>query len=406
METADSAAADNQRRRAARRAAADGFGPPSTEPIQPLLAVPHRLPGQADFQRQQQALHSEQLVSSVSLAGPVLAVRIASIDGVDHDPYVVKPFIRIHIVDGRTGRYLRPQVLIAPPPAAIALAGATRVVATSTVEETVATCLPGLCSPAQPPAPPGYVLPMCSTAAINRLLDIDSRALLASQLQAAGSPEADAMASALSESVVAALEGVDDPLQVHLGSGHATPSLLFSETFVSAVTTEEAMQSHAMILFELIDDTPSLPAEALKAGGGFYRIAWGYLRLRNAEGQVLCQGVASPVPLGMPSELIARSHIGTSPRRIQSPDELSTVQVSLFRYRGSANRWQSKLAAGDVSNTPMPDVWAQLLCTAPHLRETIPITLRVAAFSAAIPHVRYLSFAAPRFPFAYVCVSS
>lgn len=392
-------------------------GTPAPAPLEPLVPPPSAYPSDTPAgypivpQHQPPPILAEQLppgvhnapppaappqgvAAAVPLGGPVLAIRLDCIDGVASDPYVVKPVVRVHIVDGRTGRYLCPAALVAPPAASLSIPGATRrsppaPPADASVHN---SCFPRPASAPSTAAPSpatAHVASLCSVPAINCTLDADAAALAGAQrIQVAGAGAAARASTMDTEGRTARI------LPAHLGSGHATPSLLFNDILVFDVSANDAaLLAHAVALFELVDDSPSLPAEARREGNGYYRIAWGYLRL----GSVLPPAADSPVPVGLPAELLRPVRGAES--KPQAPEDLPALHVALYRYRGSAAPgWATQLAGrlsgspvrpvDDGSGVPAPDVVAEFLAPA-HLREDAPggLLLRAVPFAAAIPLV-------------------
>ena len=339
------------------------------------------------------------VVSAVPLTEPVLALRLDCIDGVTEDPYVVKPVLRVHVIDARSGRYFRPSALVSPPPAALAVPGAERRTVVGPVVEAAveSSCFPRGASPASPAAHVAHVVPLSSVPALNSALDADAAALRGARQcrdAAASGGVATSIAASSSPVVLASDDGGGaQVLPIHLGL--AAPTLLFNDLLVFDVCVHDsALLPHAVVLFELVDDNPSLPAEARREGNGYYRIAWGFLRL----GAVLKPTATDSVPVGMPAELVKAGQ--------QSPADLSALRVTLYRYRGrGASGWAAQLAArlsgfapptlaaDDGSGIPAPDVAAEFFAP-PHLRELAPggLTLRAVPFAAAVPQVSYLLY--------------
>ena len=46
------------------------------------------------------------------------------------------------------------------------------------------------------------------------------------------------------------------------------------------------LSERALILFEVLDFGPTVPIEDAREGEGYYRIAWGFLKTRGANGQI------------------------------------------------------------------------------------------------------------------------
>lgn len=315
--------------------------------------------------------------AAVALAGPVLALRLDCIDGVTDDPYVIKPCLLVHLIDARTGRYTRPATLISPPTGSLSVPGAScRKPAGTPLDVAPQHSCFSFTVSSPPPSTIHHVGPLASLPALNRLLEADASALhLARQVreQAAGG----------GGDGFHVLCSSDAP--THLGRGHLTPSLIFNDTLVFDLGIEDASILHNTVaLFELVDDSPSLPTEARRDGGGYYRIAWGYLRLEP----VFTTPSIQVFPTGLPAELIS-SALKPAP----SYTDVPAMRVTLYKYRFSAapQRWSSRAlhSQGDAdgSGVPAPAVMAEFL-SAPHLRQESPLTLRAVPLAAAIPQVR------------------
>lgn len=267
----------------------------------------------------------------VGVTGPVLLVRIDEVHGGLTDPYLLKPFVRVHMVDTITGRYLqqapqpgqdapgsgpgstgssgtgtiqgfvRPAQYNGAPPAAVpsVAAGAVAAVHTSGAALPPPSCFGGgAASLADPRAGPcTFVVPQDSQPCLNTALDADAAAL-----RAAETGEAELLHAALGKGGEAGSVAIDmaaaaTPRRAQGGGG----ALVWREPLVFEVPLAAVLQPHVAVLFELLDDNPSLPgvssasssssaasySSAARARGGapgsagrqgLYRIAWGFLK--------------------------------------------------------------------------------------------------------------------------------
>ena len=65
------------------------------------------------------------------------------------------------------------------------------------------------------------------------------------------------------------------------------PQPSWEEQIIINQSYNELLKPHTLILFELLDFGPTIPLQNIKAGGGFYRIAWGYLVPVNSKGKCI-----------------------------------------------------------------------------------------------------------------------
>ena len=167
-----------------------------------------------------------------------LSVFVSHADELEDDPLVTHPFVRVHVVDASTGRYLfksdatRPATTFheacasVPPAPAPVLAGA------------MGSGLPGSPTPPGTPAPP-----------------------LARHGHAKNCEHIGPISTA----------------PAALGPSKRRPmwreQLLFAEPFAAVLANPRAL-----LLIEVVDFGPALPVEKLKAAGGVYGVAWGFLR--------------------------------------------------------------------------------------------------------------------------------
>jgi WD40 repeat protein len=103
-----------------------------------------------------------------------------------------------------------------------------------------------------------FAEPVCTHAAFNLGLRADARTLAeAGRLGRTGKP---------------------DVRQGGRGSPHGPTALVWEEVVVTSVPFEEAMRPHALVLLEIVDDSPTLPRRRLREGRGHMRVGWGYLK--------------------------------------------------------------------------------------------------------------------------------
>jgi hypothetical protein len=262
----------------------------------------------------------------VGVTGPILLVRIDEVHGGLTDPYLLKPFVRVHVVDTITGRYLqqapqagqdasgtgmggpgssgvgssqgfvRPAQYPGAPPAGGPGVAATGVAAVHTSGAAL-TPLAGGCwgggaatLPDPRAGPCTFVMPQDSQPCLNTALGADAAAL-----RAAEASEAELLHAALGRggeggSVAVDVSAAATPRRAQGGSG----ALVWREPLVFEVPLSAVLHPHVAVLFELLDDNPSLPgvssassSSAARARGGvpgatgrqgLYRIAWGFLK--------------------------------------------------------------------------------------------------------------------------------
>ena len=70
------------------------------------------------------------------------------------------------------------------------------------------------------------------------------------------------------------------------------PHPSWEEEIIINQSYNDLLKPQTLMLFELLDFGPTIPLQDIKAGGGFYRIAWGYLVPVNTKG--LCVLSLSP----------------------------------------------------------------------------------------------------------------
>ena len=76
------------------------------------------------------------------------------------------------------------------------------------------------------------------------------------------------------------------PCKLGKGAVHVVaPSWSSQAPIVFDVDMRDVNKPSTLIFFEVLDFGPSIPARHLKKGGGFYRIAWAFLKPMSARGK-------------------------------------------------------------------------------------------------------------------------
>jgi WD40 repeat protein len=300
--------------------------------------------------------------ASVALAAPVLAVRVASLDGPLHrDLRVLHPVVRVHLVDASTGAYLR------PAGAAVGPAFPSRVTpppAPTRDERWTSSMLRGQEPLPFSPSPASAT----SLPALNRAL-----APVATLLERAGVTHSALPAGASST------------------MGFSDGELLWGDTLVLGIPLSDAVScATAVLLFEVLD-----PPAAGGAGGatpgsmrdadGNLCIAWGFLRLSASPGgsAALASG---RVPLGI-TRALGPSPLHEAAGTVTRIQHVPLADVQLYAYEAiSSSQRSAHLASVGASATA--EVVLQYRTTAS--RRPLPVTLRLGAFGAIIPASRFI----------------
>lgn len=335
-----------------------------------LLPLPPARPSAAELVTKCTLRPADTAGSPLDLVGPVLAVRIASLDGsLYRDLSVIHPIVRVHVVDLSTGRYTK---VLQPvkAPYRVRQPPAQQVVPAST------GCL-GLGGPGIFPSAPN-ICNGSSLPCLNRSLLADSRLLYEQGVTASPMPA-----------------GQAETLGTNDGS------LLWSDTIVLGVPLSEVMNPNTAILFEVLELSMAQGGMAGGNGGNVVRdsqgntcIAWGFLKTVSSMGKPIAT-VESRIPLGAPAAMCpdpTQAPAGT----ITKVNALPVWDVELNEYKAvsGADRAAHIATLGEVQGgitpvleQPTPEVMLQY-----RLPTHAPITstLRVSLFGAVIPAVRFI----------------
>jgi hypothetical protein len=334
---------------------------------------------------------------TVPVTNPLLGLCVGKLFGSLVDPYVTKPFVRVHLVDTHTGCYVQPKNRIVPQqlPNAPSVMQARQQLPHFAAHDATCTStnLPG-CVPCIGSIPRlfeegTYVRYQDTVPALNRELDVDLLVTLQAALGDDRMPDLDITESVLRKTVFQ--EG-------HAGAADAA-SLLWSEYMVFDIELAEALQPNVTILCELIDRQQSLPKQQLSEGRGFYRIAWGLLKLVSSSGEANLD-LDALLPVGFLPGMCNKAQpteVGAPPVLVNQPSNLRhDVEVAMYSYVGPD--WADRVHHGDSvltpqssletpSHAPSPDVSIQYRMRS---RQLSGHRLQLAAFPAVAPACRYL----------------
>ena len=270
-------------------------------------------------------------------AGTVMMVRVHYTDPLADDPYIVHPLVRVHIVDAVTGKLLRRDTATKGGDA-----GATqyREYATRVRHQT------------------GAHGARTSRVVVGGSEDGDERLQHILPLMT----EPADLAASSSQYGATPVWGVGED---------AARGLLFNEDF------DHLLRRNALLLFELLDFGPAVPYSKVRCGDGFYRIAWGFLRLVQRN--------------GAPNVIIGD-------RGARRSDVSKRRRLQLYKY-GPAETWRARQVQQhwERSHEDIGLVPGVFHCFRRRQRSTYPSTLYVTVEGARRPELKRVTHR-PVFP--------
>ena len=196
----------------------------------------------------------------------MLSVTVGRCDRGTLDPYVLHPVVRVHAVHATTGRYIAK--VHRKRPVTSRYESSTLLSETAVGISTRQVRTPSACS---------YVLPQMTAPCKTK----------------SGGPVGG----------VGLLDSPDTPPKWD-------DELLFLEDY------EQFLKNDVLLLFEMLDYGPNLPVAELAKGKGFYRVAWGFLRL-------------------LPDSGVPNANVpGTAPNAVDGDSSVAkTHRLNMYKYQ-------------------------------------------------------------------------